>query len=223
MAGTRQSDAAQKVAAPAPLKKARQDPESMKAKTLAAARKVFGQFGYHGATTRLIAQEAGIDISTLYYHWGDKNDLYQAVIYDITEDLRQQLVRVEKVIHGRPLAERMEIAIDMMTDHLFAHPEISNLILLRYFSQTRAELTWDHRVPEFASAIARSMGLADSSGNVTKQTKLRVMGMMMAIYNFVSGQGFFGSMLELEEADYRRRAKETLKFLLIPAFLAEAG
>nr|NIR15682.1 TetR/AcrR family transcriptional regulator [Desulfobacterales bacterium] len=111
----------------------------MKAKILKVARRVFGEYGFHGTTTRMIAQEVGIDISTLHYHWGDKADLYEAVILDISENLRQQLTEVEKVIHGLPLEERMNIAIDMMTDYLFEYPEISNLILFRYFRKTRNE------------------------------------------------------------------------------------
>lgn len=205
-----------------PLQKARQDPGSMKARILSAARTIFGRYGYHGATTRIIAQEVGIDISTLYYHWGDKNDLYQAVIYDISEDLRNQFIKVEQAIAGKPLAERMDLAINMMTDYLFDHPEVANLILLRYFSETRAALTWDQRVPEFASGIARSMGMAETDGSVSTQAKMRVMSMMLAIYNFVSGESFFRSMLELESEPYREQAKETLRFLLIPAFVAEA-
>ena len=37
----------------------------------------------------------------------------------------------------RPLAERLAISIDEMTDYLFEHPEVSNLVLLRYFAKTR--------------------------------------------------------------------------------------
>jgi len=76
-----------------PLEKARKDPGSMKAKILKVARRVFGEYGFHGTTTRMIAQEVGIDISTLHYHWGDKADLYEAVILDISENLRQQLTQ----------------------------------------------------------------------------------------------------------------------------------
>ena len=129
------------------MEKARKDPESMKAKILSVARRVFGRYGYHGATTRIIAREVGIDVSTLYYHWGEKSDLYEAVIADVTDDLRQQLRLVENIIHGRPLRQRMAKAIDMMTDFLFEHPEIPNLILFRYFSQTRLEMHLDARVP----------------------------------------------------------------------------
>ena len=114
-------------ASPSALEKARQDRDSMKAKILAAARRIFGHYGFHGATTRIIAKEVGIDISTLYYHWGEKGDLYEAVIFDMAEDLRLKLRAVEKVIRGRPLAERIDISVDMMTDWLFENPEISNL------------------------------------------------------------------------------------------------
>ena len=205
-------------ALPTALEKARQDPDSMKAKILAAARRVFGNYGYHGATTRIIAGEVGIDISTLHYHWGDKEDLYEAVIFDMAEDLRMILRKVEKVIKGRPLSERMDISIDMTADYLFDNPEISNLILLRYFSKTRQEMKWDASVPEFITDIARSMGLSQADGSVDIQVKMRILGMMNSIHNFISGEEFFCSTLGLTRKEYVPLAKQTLKFMMIPAF-----
>ncbi|MBI4775812.1 MAG: TetR/AcrR family transcriptional regulator [Deltaproteobacteria bacterium] len=193
----------------------------MKAKILSEARRVFGRYGYHGATTRIIARAVGIDVSTLYYHWGEKSDLYEAVIADVTEDLRQQLRTVEKAIHGRPLRQRMAKAIELMTDYLFEHPEIPNLILFRYFSQTRLEMELDARVPELFVDIARSMGLADAHGVVSVSTKMRVLAMAMANCNFVSGEDFFRSMLDLNREEYIPLVKETLKFVLIPAFAGQ--
>jgi len=203
-----------------PLEKARKDPDSMKAKILKVARRVFGEYGFHGTTTRLIAQETGIDISTLHYHWGDKANLYEAVILDITDDLKSELAEVEKLIHGLPLAKRMEIAIDVVTDYLFACPEVSNLILFRYFGKTRHEATLDFHMPEFVSDIARSMHLADSSKNVPVGAKMKILAMMNAIHNFISGEEFFRSMLTLDKEDYMSRVKETLRFILIPAFVS---
>ena len=190
----------------------------MKAKILVAARRVFGHYGYHGATTRMVAKEVGIDISTLYYHWGEKGDLYEAVIFDMAEDLRIQLRKVEKIVRGRPLAERLDISIDRMVDYLFEHPEISNLILHRYFSKTRQEMSWDKQVPVFITDIARSMGLAEPDGSVDIHNEMRILGMMNSIYNFISGEDFFRSTLDLTEKQYRPLAKETLKSMLIPAF-----
>ncbi len=201
-----------------PLEKARNDPDSMKAKILKVARRIFGEYGFHGTTTRMMAREGGIDISTLYYHWGEKGDLYEAVVLDINEDLRLRMVEVEKVIHGLPLARRMDIAIDMITDYFFEHPEISNLILFRYFGKTRREVRLDFYVPELISEIARSMDLCKVKKNVPTNVRMQVLAIMNAIHNFISGEDVFRPMLELGRDEYIERVKETLKFILIPAF-----
>jgi TetR/AcrR family transcriptional regulator, regulator of cefoperazone and chloramphenicol sensitivity len=201
-----------------PLEKARRDPGSMKGKILRAARRIFGEYGYHGTTTRMIAQEVGIDISTLHYHWGEKGDLYEAVIFDINEDLRQKLAAVENRIHGRPLKERMDIAIDLMTEYLFDCPEISNLILFRYFGKTRHDAPLDIQVPEFLSGIARSMNLCKDRNDVSTSALLKILAMMNAIHNFISGENFFRPMLGLDKEAYVVQVKETLKFMLIPPF-----
>jgi AcrR family transcriptional regulator len=204
-----------------PLEKAYKDPESMKARILAVARRIFGEYGFHGTTTRMIAQEVGIDISTLHYHWGEKKDLYEAVIIDINKDLGQKLIDVEKIIHGLPLAERMAIAIDTMTDYFFACPEISNIMLFRYIAKTRDNV--DLRVPEFTADIARSMGLTKDRRQTPPRAMLEVLAVMNAIHNFISGENFFRPMVNLEREEYIRTVKETLKFVLIPAFVQREG
>jgi AcrR family transcriptional regulator len=200
------------------LEKAKQNPDSMKARILTAARRIFGEYGFHGTTTRMIAKAVDIDISTLYYHWGEKGDLYEAVIRDINEGLRQKLIEVEKGIKGRPLAERIEIAVEEMADYLFENPEISNLTLFRYFTKTRHGSLLDFRVPEFISDIAYSMGLANDRKNVPVDAKMKVLSIMNAIHNFVSGENFFRPMLKLDRERYVKEAKETLKFFNLSAF-----
>jgi len=166
------------------------------------------------------SKEVGIDISTLYYHWGEKLDLYEAVIVDINEDLRNKLIDVENVIRGKPLKERMEIAINMTIDYLFENPEISNLVLFRYFGKTRQESRSDIQVPEFVSGIAKSMNLPMDGKKVSVQARMQVLAIMNAMHNFISGKRFFGSMLDLERKEYIAEVKKTLKFILIPAFTA---
>lgn len=202
-----------------PLDKAKRDPESTKARILKVARKVFGEYGYHGGTTRMIAEEVGIDLSTIHYHWGEKKDLYEAVILDINNDLGQALQRIEKRIHGRPLEERMEISFDMITDFLFEHPEVSNLILLNYFSKTRIDSSLDVAVPEFTSDIARSMGLMKHRKPASPRAMLEVLIVMNAVHGVISGENFFLKVLDIDRDAYTRLVKETLKFVLIPAFV----
>ena len=52
---------------------------------------------------------------------------------------------------------------------------------------------------------------------------MKVLVIMNAIHNFISGETFFRSLLKIERPEYISLAKETLKFILIPAFDREGG
>ncbi|PKN75048.1 MAG: TetR/AcrR family transcriptional regulator [Deltaproteobacteria bacterium HGW-Deltaproteobacteria-10] len=206
-----------------PLEKARKDPESVKAKILMAARRIFGVYGFHGTTIRMVAQELGMDISTLHYHWGDKRDLYEAVVLDINHDLGQNLINVEKTIHGLPLPDRLAISIDYMTDYLFEHPEISNLIMHRHFGKTREEAGIDFKVPEFTYDIARSMGLVKDKKSVSSHVMLMVLALMNSMHCFISGEDYFRPIVALNREEYIAEAKKALKFIHIPAFTQDSA
>jgi len=193
----------------------------MKAKILSAARRIFGEYGYNDTTTRMIAGDVGIDISTLYYHWGEKQDLYEAVLMDISEEIRAKLKEVEKTVSGKSLANRLEISIDLMCDYLFSHPEVANLILYGYFSKTRHGVTLDIKVPEYISNIAVAMDLASDAKKVSVQAKARILAVWNTVLNFISAENFFRPMLNTDHEQYIDVVKETLKFILVPAFTGE--
>lgn len=206
---------------PSPLEKARQDPNSMKARILAAARRIFGKHGYNDTTTRQIAKDVDIDISTLYYHWGEKQDLYEAVLQDVGEELQSRLNDVEKTVSGKSLKDRLEISIDMMCDYLFAHPEVSNLILFGYFNKTHHGVTMDLKIEENIANIAVAMQLAEDRKNVSMEAKARILAVWNTVLNFISAEDFFRPMLQTDHDNYAKVVKETLKFILVPAFTLE--
>ena len=70
----------------------------MKARIFSSAQKLFAEYGYDGTTTRMIAKDVGIDISTLYYHWGEKRELYLAVLENFNNDIDKKLKEVLNVI-----------------------------------------------------------------------------------------------------------------------------
>ena len=169
----------------------------------------------------MIAKDVGIDISTLHYHWGDKKDLYEAVIIYLNEKIRMKLIEIEEMVHGKPLATRFEVAIDVMYDYLIEHPEAANLMLLSYFSKTRPEDIPDRGMAEHVTNIAIAMGLAPNHTSVSPQANARVLAVFNSVINFASGESLFRPMLNVNRADYIAVVKETLKFILIPAFTAD--
>lgn len=208
---------------PSPLEKARRDPGSMKARILDAARTLFGEYGYHGVTTRMVAKKVGIDVSTLYYHWGEKQDLYEAVLTDLNDEIRNKLGEIERLVRDRPLDYRLAVAIDIMCDYLFSRPEASRLILFSYFSKTRTDSVVDARMTEHIANIAIAMGLALDKKHVSLEANARVLAVWNSVINFTAGNDFFKSLLKLDNAEYASVVKECLKFILIPAFTRDQG
>jgi AcrR family transcriptional regulator len=208
---------------PSPLEKARNNPDSNKAKILSTARRLFGEYGFQGTTTRMIAKAVDIDISTLYYHWGAKADLYEAVIIDLNEAIEAQFKIIEQQARGKSLADRLDIAIDVMCDYLHETPDVSNLLLLGYFSKSKTEVSLDEKVAGHIANMAIAMGLASDKQHVTPQTKAHIMTLWSGVINFISGESFFRPILGVDKAAYLAVVKETLKFLLIPAFTGSAG
>ena len=206
---------------PSRLERARNDPNSMKAKILAIARKIFGEFGYNDTTTRMIAKDVGIDISTLYYHWGEKQDLYEAVLVDVGDEIQQKLRDIEHHVSGQSMARRLEVALDMMCDYLFSHPEVPNLILFGYFNKTRHGVTLDIKMSDHIANIAVSMGLAQDKNKISIQAQARILAVWNTVLNFISGENSFRPMLDTNHENYIKVVKETLKFILVPAFTSE--
>ena len=128
---------------------------------------------------------------------------------------------VERGVHRGSVEERLNFPIDQIRDYLFDRPEISNLVLLRYFSKARNEIDVDFKVPEFSGDIARAMGLAKDAKNPAPRAMMKVMSIMNGMHSFVSGENFFRPMLNLDRKNYIRAVKETLKFILIPAFVLQ--
>jgi len=203
---------------PSPLEKARQDPDSMKARILTAARRLFGEYGYSSTTTRMIAGDVGIDISTLYYHWGEKLDLYEALITDLNDEILAKFEEVEQQARGKSLSERLDISIDILADYLFNHPEVSNLILFGYFNKADTDSVPNIKIDDYTSGIAVAMDLAQDKAHVPVQAKASILAVWNCVLNFISGENFFRPILDVDRLEYQTVVKETVKHMMVRAF-----
>jgi len=206
---------------PTTLEKALSNPDSMKARIFSSAQKLFAEYGYDGTTTRMIAKDVGIDISTLYYHWGEKKELYQAVLENFNNEIGSMLQEIETIVHGKSLNTRLEVAIEAMCDYLFANIDVTRLILFSSFIRSRETDDLGVAISEYISNIAVAMGLAMDKGSITPTAKARVMAMVLSLFSFTSGEKFLRPILGAAQEEYVEIIKDTLKFILIPAFTRE--
>jgi AcrR family transcriptional regulator len=76
--------------------------QANRARILQAARKVFAQRGYHGATIAQIADEAGLSNGAVYYNFTNKEDLFLALL----DQWRAELIQdIGKAVGGPGSAE----------------------------------------------------------------------------------------------------------------------
>ena len=102
------------------------DPEQTRARILAAAKAEFARVGLGGARVDRIAVLAGANKRMLYYYFGNKDELFRAVLEATYEHIRES----EKALHldevDPPEAIRRLVAFTW--DYYLQHPEFLSLL-----------------------------------------------------------------------------------------------
>lgn len=90
--------------------------ESTKEALLRAAKKVFAEKGYDGATVKELADEAGVNISLVSYHFNGKENLFRACVQAYGED---RLAATERFLKSPASAEEFRVRLSLYLDDYF--------------------------------------------------------------------------------------------------------
>jgi AcrR family transcriptional regulator len=109
------------------------EPAGTPAVLLREAERLFAERGFEGVRMRDVARAAGVNISTLHFHWRDKATLYYAVgtrygnaVLGFVAELARDAGR------GEPrIGELLDRWIDWSVDFLVAHPLLARMYLRR--------------------------------------------------------------------------------------------
>lgn len=94
---------------------------------LGAAERHFAERGYAGISMRDIATDAGLkNQASLYHHFRDKGDLYEAVLTRVIEPVLQ--VVAESAAADGPAKGGWETSVDRLVVYLGEHPHLPRLI-----------------------------------------------------------------------------------------------
>lgn len=208
------------------LDRAWAEPASTLAILLARAEELFAQRGFEGVTIRDIAGAAGVNVSTLHFHWKDKLTLFEAVCRNHDRYFWDFLRRMNREAEQRPLGldEEIERYVDWSVDFLVEHPSVAR-ITLQYLSEggplARSRSFMFHNVGTYrlvAGEIERRLA---------PEAKSRVDPMLLIFLVFFGGAAVFadsplqrellgGSVYENPEIQKRvkRYGRELLRQLL---------
>jgi TetR/AcrR family transcriptional regulator len=110
------------VAAPRPVRH-RSNGLRTRAEIVAAAERHFAERGYEATRLDDIAAEVGIRRAAIFYHFGDKQELYAAVLDEVFRDWTEALPT------GGSAVERLEASLTGWIDYVAQRPSIARLIL----------------------------------------------------------------------------------------------
>ena len=75
-------------------KNSREDGEATRRHILETAVRLFAEHGYADTTSKMICREAGVNMASVNYHFGSRDDLYRAVL----DDVHDQIVNMAKMV-----------------------------------------------------------------------------------------------------------------------------
>ena len=95
------------------MRRTKEDAEQTRLKIIAAALELFSKNGYSNTTLAMIADEAGFSRGPIYWHFKNKDELYEAVLGFSQQPLETLITQ------SRSLAERPLVALEHFVSEWF--------------------------------------------------------------------------------------------------------
>ena len=118
---------------------------------LDAASRDFADKGFSGARVDEIARSAGVNKAMLYYHVGNKQDLYTAVLTRNFDRMDEALVDATAAEGSGP--DRLQAIIAGVAQALKANPDHSRIVLREFASG------WANLQPEVLQRLVKILGM----------------------------------------------------------------
>ncbi len=134
----------------------RSSADGTRERILAAALELFSERSFEGASTRLIAERAGVQQPLLAYHFGTKEDLWRTAVGQLFEQLAAVLE--ERVVGLRGVEDETVARLVVAEFVRFSaeHPQLHRIIMQECKSEGN-RLTWlveQHVRPLYEGALA---------------------------------------------------------------------
>lgn len=95
---------------------------------LSVAESLFARSGYDGVSINTVAREAGVSKANVFHHFGNKEELYLAVLRNARKRLTDQLEQLGARTDS-PLDRTLRQITDRYLGDLFTHSDLSRLFL----------------------------------------------------------------------------------------------
>jgi AcrR family transcriptional regulator len=134
----------------------RSSADGTRERILAAALGLFSERSFEGATTRVIAERAGVQQPLLAYHFGTKEELWRAAVGQVFEDLARVLAERAAGLRGVDDETVARLVVADFVRFSADHPQLHRVIMQECKSEgdRLAWLVEEHIRPLYEAAMA---------------------------------------------------------------------
>ncbi|MGX1101388.1 CerR family C-terminal domain-containing protein [Amorphus sp. MBR-141] len=162
-----------------------------RARTIEAAIEVFGALGYEGATTRMLADKARVNLAAIPYHFGGKRELYVAAaqaIADHANDVLEPItVRLERSGDVDPVV-RIDGALRDFVQVVVGGQEprhwIAFLVRCEHEADEAFEIIYETAIARFSRAFTSVAAEATGRTPDDEDLRIQVACILASIINF---------------------------------------
>jgi AcrR family transcriptional regulator len=115
-----------------------------------AAKRLFARKGFDATSVKTLAEEAGVNVSLVSYHFGGKEGLYKACLSQFTEKNLATAKRVlQPVSSGAEFRIRLRMFMEEVFEGFISEPELMRIL------HRDIELSMPHTMEVFGSTIMK--------------------------------------------------------------------
>lgn len=155
-----------------------------------AAIETFGEYGYEGASTRTLADRAGVNLSAIPYHFGGKRELYMAAAQSIADYSRKRIdpiVADLEDVNGADPAGRIDAALSRFFHFIVGGPEPEAwgpfFVRCEYDADDAFRILHETLVARFERALTKIVAETIGCNGSDKGLRMRVAVVLSTIVN----------------------------------------
>jgi AcrR family transcriptional regulator len=152
--------------------------QQTRAKVLAAARKLFSEHGYQGATIRDIASTAGMSTGAVFANFNDKSDLFRDIVATDTEKLAAEM----REAAGKAKAIEDILLKIFVAGYAFYRPQmpLARAVFVSSWAEVEGEQL--RRLPQLGlmpNLIAEELNAAVQRGELRQEADVKLRAQML--------------------------------------------
>jgi AcrR family transcriptional regulator len=162
-----------------------------RSKMIETAIEVFGALGYEGASTRALADRAGVNLSAIPYHFGGKRELYLAAAQSIADYARERIDPIVALLQAADVKNRAK-RIDEALSKFFhfvvggSEPEAWAMFFVRceHDADDAFRILYEEVVGRFERVLIKAVAAATGREPGDERLRMRVAVVLTSIVNF---------------------------------------